>query len=475
MAEKEDLRVPPQNLEAEQAILGGVLMDPKAIDLVVPLIKRGAFYKEAHNRIYDAMLVLYEKGEPVDSITLTNYLSDAEILEKVGGAYYITGLVDALPSAANIERYCQIVDEKYNDRLTISVLREGLDGIFSGELNADDAQGMVFKLSDSIAPSGFEPFAEAIPESLSGLEHIYKHGKYPGLSCGFTDIDNYIGGLCPGDLIILAGRPSMGKTSLGLSFIKHAGRNNHPSAVISIESSRDELLMRWLLQARSNDDMSNIQKGYLTKSALESARFEADRISKYPVWIDDSGLQEIDKIRAKARRLKALHGIEILMVDYLQLVSGSRAENRQLEIGEYTRKLKILAKDLSITVLCLSQLSRGPETRAKNDRRPVMADLRESGNIEQDADKILFLYRPEVYGITQELSGPWKDRDNINLCEVIIAKDRNGPTGMAELTFLKHKAEFLEREQYHKDSDIDFPPRQSWEDDLGPPDDDVPF
>lgn len=475
MAKKDELRIPPQNIEAEQAILGGILMDPRAIDLVVPMIKKGAFYKDAHNRIYDAMLILHEKGEPVDSLTLTNYLSGTNTLDKIGGAYYITGLVELIPSAANIEHYCQIVDEKYNERLTINVLSDGISGLYDGDLTADEAQAAVLNLSDNIAPTGFKPIAESIPNSLSTLEYIYKYGKYPGLSCGFRDVDKYIGGLSPGDLIILAGRPSMGKTALGLSFLKHAAMNNHPCADISIESGSAELAMRYLLQSRSNDDVTNIQRGYITKSAIERARAEAKRIAGYPIWIDDSGLQEIDKIRSKARRLKSLHGIEILMVDYLQLISGSKAEQRNTELGEYTRKLKTLARELTIAILCLSQLSRGPETRSQNDRRPIMADLRESGAIEQDADKILFLYRPEVYRINTEMKGPWKDRDNTNLCEVITAKNRNGPTGMAELTFLKHKAEFLEREQYHKDSDIGYQPHQSWENDLGPPDDNIPF
>jgi replicative DNA helicase len=384
---------------------------------------------------------------------VANHLDKINLLDKVGGAYYLTGLQDSIPSASNVEHYAQIVLDRANERSTIAVLHEASEGIYNGDLSADEAQGKVFDLSDNIDPKGFVNFGSFMPQTLDTLEIIAKDGIIPGIKTGHVDLDKKIGGFKPGDLVIIGARPSMGKTSFAMGIAKDMGSSGVPLAICSIESGGSELAMRYLLQARPDDDTTKIQEGIVTSTAVKYAKKEAEAIQAYPIWIDDSGLQTIDQIRARARRLKSQHDIQVLFVDYLQLMSGSKADSRRLEIGEYTRKLKLLAKDLHITVACLSQLSRAPELRNKNDRRPLMADLRESGDIEQDADIILFLYRPTYYGLETEMKGKWKDRDNTNLAEVIIAKQRNGPTGMVELNFFESKAMFTDREQYLSDDD----------------------
>ncbi len=450
----DDLRVLPQNLEMESAVLNCILLSEDAAAVAMGILRPTHFYKMAHTTIYQAMLDLSETGEPIDTLTVTNRLQEQGNLERVGGAYYITGLMEQLPSATGIEHYCQTVLDRANERSTLAALHEASEGIYANEMTAEEAQSRVFELSDNLDPRGFSSLGEVLPETMRRIEAIAEEGMMPGIPFGHKDVDKILGGGEPGELIFIAGRPSMGKTAFAMGIIKYLASQGHPGAVASMETSALKLAMRYLMQARSNDDPSRAHEGIITKQAVIAARKEAEIIEKYPIWIDDNGLQHIDQLRARARRMKSQFGIEILMVDYLQLLSGSKAENRRLEIGEYTRKLKIMAKDLNIIVLCLSQLSRAPELRSINDRRPIMSDLRESGDIEQDADKILFLYRPEVYGIKIEVKGQFKDRDNENLCEVRVAKHKDGPTGTAELTWLPYKAQFLDRAQYLTKDDM---------------------
>ena len=472
----DDLRVLPQNLEMESAVLNCILLSEDAAAVAMGILRPTHFYKMAHSTIYQAMLDLSETGEPIDTLTVTNRLQEQGNLERVGGAFYITGLMEQLPSATGIEHYCQIVLDRANERATLAALHEASEGIYANEMTAEEAQGRVFELSDHLDPRGFSSFESYLPETIKRIETIAELGLIPGISTGHKDLDKIMGGVVPGHLVIIAGRPSMGKTAFALGIIKYMASQGHPGAIASIESTAVELLMRCLMQGRPNDDGSRPHEGIITKTALAAARREVEKFKEYPIWIDDSGLQHIDQIRARARRLKSQHGIEVLMVDYLQLLSGVKAENRRVEVGEYTKRLKWMAKDLNIVVLCLSQLSRAPEIRSKLEKRPIMADLRETGDIEQDADEILFLYRPEYYGIDVEIKGRFKDRDNKNLCEVRVAKHRDGPTDTIELTWLPHKVQFLDRAQYLTAEDM--PPYVDYSQRSEPPpgsDDGVPF
>ena len=450
----DQLRNIPESLEMENAVLNCILISEDAAAIAMGMLRASHFYNIVNVRIYRAMLYLAETGEPIDTLTVTNRLDEQGDLEKVGGAYHITGLIDNLPSAARAEHYCQVVLSRANERFTLAALHEAAEGIYAGEMTAEEAQGRVFELADNIDSKGFDSFGSFLPATMARIEMIAEKGMIPGVSTGHIDLDKKLGGLVPGHLVMVAGRPSMGKTAFALGIMKATASAGHPGAIASVESTAIELVTRCIMQARSNDDLSQPHAGIITKAALAAARKEVEILEDLPIWIDDSGLQHIDQIRARARRLKSQHGIEILMVDYLQLISGSKAENRRLEVREYTQKLKTMAKDLDITVLCLSQLSRAPELRSKLEKRPIMADLRETGDIEQDADEIMFLYRPEYYQIETELKGMFKGRDNKNLCEVRLAKHRDGPTGTIELTWLGHKVQFFDRAQFLKDEDM---------------------
>jgi len=452
-----------------------MLKDPDALDTAIGMIKPGQFYKEAHNKIFRAMIDLSNAGEPVDTITLSSHLSKTGDLERVGGAFYLTGLWDEILSVTSQEHYCQIVVDRANERATLAALHEASEGIYANRMTAEEAQSKVFELADDLDTRGFSSLESYLPATMERIETIFNEGMMPGISTGHVDLDKIMGGFAPGHLVIVAGRPSMGKTAFAMGVTEFVASKGHPAAIVSIESTAIELVMRSLMQARSDSDTSRPHEGIITKDALEAAYKKVERLKEYPIWFDDSGLQHIDQIRARARRLKSQYGIEILMVDYLQLLSGGTKENRRLEIREYTQKLKMMAKDLQITVMCLSQLSRAPELRSKTEKRPIMSDLRETGDIEQDADEILFLYRPEYYGILKEVKGVYKDRDNENLCEVRLAKHRDGPTGTIELTWIKKKVQFFDRAQYLTVEDMPGYSEHQQKESQPPPDDDAPF
>lgn len=462
---EEGLRLPPQDLECEQAVLGSCLMSADAIDVAMAILKPSHFYKTAHSIIYQAMCDLNDDGYPADSVTLVNKLTEINKLEKVGGAYYVTGLADAVPSAVNIEHYCGIVLECAHRRLVISVFNDGIRNIYEGDYMAEEAHASAISILDKMDPGEYKSFSDIVPVAQSNIETIHKEGKIPGMSTGFADLDRATGGLSHGELILLAGRPSMGKTALGVSTIINMAKRNYHGAVASIESSGAALATRALLQARASDDTTVYQEGYITEHAMSAVRKEAVKLAPLPIWIDDSGGQTIRIIRSRARRIKAREGLDILLVDYIQLLTGPKGESRRIEVGEYSRQLKAIAKELDIAVLAISQLSRAPE--ARSNRRPIMSDLKESGDLEQEADKIIFIYRPEVYGHNIEKTDPYKGRSNLNLAEVIIAKFRDGATGMVEMTFLKEKAQFFDRESQH--SDIPPPHKTKREGDDSPP------
>ncbi len=459
MAPKE-LRIPPQNLEAEEAILGAMLIDPGGADDVLSLLKASHFYKTAHAFIFRAMVNLFDDGQPIDTLTLITLLDKKGLLEKIGGAFYLTGLAERVPSAANVRQYCKIVIAHANERLTLSACHTAIEGIHAKELTAEEAHAAIMATMDGIdTGDGYQSFEDIVPLAQASIESVHKDGHIPGISTGFIDLDKYTGGFKPQDLVIIAGRPSMGKTALGLGILKNMARKGHPGANASIESSGQEFMIRLLLQGRANDDKSKYVEGYLTPNAMSTIRSEAKMLRNLPIYIDDSGGQTLQQIHSRASRMKARHEIEILMVDYLQLIIGSKKESRVQEVGEYSRGLKRIARELDIIVLALSQLSRKPENRV--DHRPRLSDLRETGDIEQDADKVILIYRPEANKVFVEAKGPYKGRDNINLAEIDVAKNRNGPTGVLTLTFLKQKAQFYDREQYIHDPDPSEINRQS--------------
>ena len=447
-----DIELPPQDIESEEAILGGILIDPRAAGDALSILRASHFYKTQNASIFRAMVNLFDDGYPIDTLTLTDRLSEQNLLEKIGGAYYLTGLAERVPSAANITSYCKIVIARANERLTISACHEAIRDIHTREIGAEEAHANIMATMDRIDTTGeYKSFEEIVPAAQAVIEMVYKTGRIPGISTGYVDLDKYTGGFTPGDLVILAGRPSMGKTALGMNILRNMASKGHAGANASIESSGQELAIRYLLQARANDDTTDYVAGHITPEAMGAIRKEAKTLKSLPIYIDDSGGQTLQQIRSRAARLKERYDIEILMVDYMQLMSGSRKENRTQEIGEYSRGLKQIARELNIIVLALSQLSRKPEIRANH--RPVMSDLRESGDIEQDADKIIFIYRPEAYKIMVEPKGPQQGRDNTNLAEIIIAKHRNGPTGDVTMTFIKKKAQFFDREQFAREDD----------------------
>ena len=467
----EALRLPPQNIEAEEAVLGAMLIDPDGVDTVLSIMKASHFYRTHHAFIFKAISDLFEDGHPIDTLTVTNRLDQQNMLDKIGGAFYLTGLAERVPSAANVGQYCKIVVARANERLTISACQRAVDEIYGREISAEEAHASIMVVMDKIDPGGdYRSMADIVPGAQATIESVYETRKIPGISTGHVDLDKNSGGFVLGDLVIVAGRPSMGKTALGMGILRNMASKGHPGANASIESGAQELAMRYLLQSRANDDKTDYTGGYVTKEAMEAIRRESKILAQLPIYIDDSGAQTLQQIRSRASRMKSKHNIEILMIDYLQLISGSKKDSRVQEIGEYSRGLKKIARELNIVVLAISQLSRKPEGRA--DHRPVMSDLRDSGDIEQDADKIIMVHRPEAYKIKVEPKGPNKGRDNTNLAEVNVVKNRNGPTGDVTMTFIKKKAQFYDREQFRSDPGPDQggPPE-------GPPPEDgnIPF
>lgn len=453
MSKADELHLPPQNLEAEQSVLGAMLLSPGAVDAAMSVLKPTDFYKTAHEKIFRALQNMSDDGKNIDTVTVSEELG--KDLDKVGGAYYITDLGTLLPTVALIEAHCDIVLEKSKERQIIGACNEVIAALYEGDMDADSAQALMLASSDSMDLAGYRNFFEDVDESLDLMKQVHEHGNIRGYSTGFIDLDYMVGGLVPGDLFILAGRPSMGKTALALGMTRHLGLNGRVCAWASLESAGTELATRLLLQARNMDDESEYHRGIVTDHALSAAGREADKLRKMKIYIDDTGGQALRQIRARARRIKARDSLDVLFVDYLQLMSGSKHENRTQEIGEYSRGLKLLGRELDISVVALSQLNRAPERRGSH--RPMMADLRDSGDIEQDADVIAFIYRPIEYNIATEMKDPFKGRMNDGVAEVIIAKHRNGPTGTVEMTFIKKKAQFFDRAQWDPKSPFNPP------------------
>lgn len=434
-------RVPPQAVEVESAVLGAMLLEKEAIAKVLAIMDPSAFYKPAHQLMYKAMIDLFERSEPVDLITLSEELRRRGDLEKIGGEYYINDLTTKISSAANVEYHAHIVLEKALMRGLIATASEVISKAYTETEDSlellDEAEQRIFTISEQRMKKNFVPMSSAVHSTMEMLQSIHgKHSGVTGVPSAFTDLDNLTGGFQNSDLIIVAGRPSQGKTAFVLSVARNAAvLHDIPIGFFSLEMSNQQLVMR-LICAEARVDAHKVRTGRLPEDEWKKLSMSVGRLYKAKIFIDDTPALTVLELRAKARRLKAEHGIGMIVVDYLQLMQGPRsAQSREQEISAISRSLKALAKELNIPVIALSQLNRAVETRT--DKRPVLADLRESGAIEQDADVVLFVHRPEAYGIQEEGGKPTEGR-----AEIIIGKQRNGPIGSADLSFVKTYAWF---------------------------------
>ena len=435
-------KLPPQNIEAEQSILGGVLIENYAINKVMEVLAPDDFYRESHRKIYKSLIDLSERDEPADLITLTNELKNNGHLDSVGGASYITSLIDSVPTAANIEYYVKIVKEKAILRKLIQTSTEIITQSYEdrGDVEGflDEAERAIFDISENRLRPSFYPIRDVIKDSFKILERLYeKKELVTGVPSGFKELDRLTAGFQPSDLIIVAGRPSMGKTAFCLNIAQYAAiQKKIPIAIFSLEMSKEQLGIR-MLCSEAHVEGTKLRSGFLNESDWPRLTIAAGNLSDASIYIDDTAALTILELRAKARRLKTEQGgLGMVIIDYLQLMKGrTRVESRQQEISEISRSLKALAKELRIPVIAVSQLSRKTEERTGN--KPQLSDLRESGAIEQDADLILFIYRDEIYNRAE-------DNPNKGKAEIIIGKQRNGPTGKVDLAFLDKFTTFKE-------------------------------
>ncbi|KIE42927.1 replicative DNA helicase [Geobacter anodireducens] len=450
-----DLRkVPPQSIEAEMSILGGVLLDNEAINRCLELIEADDFYRESHRKIFRAMIDLSNRSEPCDLITLTDMLKRKGELDEVGGGSYLATLVDYVPTAANIAYYCRIVKEKSVTRRLITaatdIVTRGYDEETTVDELLDGAQKTIFEISENKLRPAFTPVGTILKDTFKRIETLYEKKEHvTGVPTGFYDLDKMTAGFQPGDLIIIAGRPSMGKTAFSLNIAQYAAAHADsplPVAVFSLEMSKESLVMR-LLCSESRVDASRLRTGHLVDTDWHKLTHGADKLAKARLYIDDTPAIPVLEMRAKARRLKAENGLGMIVVDYLQLMRGSSQESRQQEISEISRSLKALAKELEVPVVALSQLNRSLESRT--DKRPMMSDLRESGAIEQDADVIMFVYRDAVYCDDCKKRDGSCTKGHEKDAEIIIGKQRNGPIGSVNLLFNGEFTKFENLEKHH--------------------------
>ncbi|MFA5063725.1 MAG: replicative DNA helicase [Candidatus Omnitrophota bacterium] len=430
-------KVPPQNLEAEMAVLGSMLLDEEAIATAVETLDRNFFYKDSHQRIFQAISDLYAANKAVDLITLTNALKGDGSLDSIGGVSYLTSLANSVPTSANIGHYVSIVKEKSILRSLINSATKIVSFCYESDGNVsevvDNAEKLIFDISERKAQGSYIHLKEIVKDSIETIDTLYrKKAHVTGIPTGFIDFDIKTAGLQNSDLIIVAGRPSMGKSSLALGMVEHAGiAEKIPTAIFSLEMSKEQLVQR-MLCSHARVDAQKVRTGYLATSDWPRLTAAAGKLSEAPIFIDDTPGISVMELRAKARRLKAQQDVKLIVLDYMQLMRGSSGiESRQQEISEISRSLKALARELNIPIVAISQLSRAVESRT--DHRPQLSDLRESGAIEQDADVVVLLLREEYYTQTSENQG---------IAEVIIAKQRNGPVGSLKLAFIKEYTSF---------------------------------
>jgi len=436
-------RIPPHNIEAEQSVLGSMLLDREVIPTTLEILKSEDFYREDHKEIFESILDLFDRGEPIDLITVSEQLKSRGTLENVGGLEYLSNISAAVPTTANARYYARIVEEKSILRKLIKassdIVNMGYEAAEEVSYVLDRAEKSIFDILQKRNVSGFSVVKDVLVETFNRLEELYNNkGHVTGIPTGFADLDYKTSGLQNSDLVLIAARPAMGKTSFVLNIAQYAAvHGGIPVAVFSLEMSKEQLVNR-LLCSEAMVDSHKMRTGKLDDDDWQKIARALGPLSEAPIYIDDTSGISVMEIRAKCRRLKLEKNLGLVIIDYLQLMQGrGKNESRQQEISEISRSLKILAKEINVPVLTLSQLSRAPESRT--DHRPILSDLRESGAIEQDADIVMFLYRDDYYN---------PDTEKKNISEVIIAKHRNGSTGTIELAWLGQYTKFANLEKY---------------------------
>jgi len=436
-------KIPPQNLEAELAVIGAMMLDREAVVTATELLKPEDFYHDSHRLVFETMSELSEKAEPIDLVTVAEAMRVSGALEKVGGVAFIASIANSLPTAANIEHYAKIVAEKSLLRQLVKassrITSLGYEGGQEASSLLDEAERMILEISQRQARGGFTSIRSILMETFDKIDHLYRNkGNLTGVPTFFTDLDRLTSGWQPSDLIIIAARPSMGKTALVLNMAQNAAvRQKVPVALFSLEMSKEQLVQR-MLCSEAMVDQQRVRTGNLLDADWPQLALAVGPLSEAPIFIDDTVGISVGELRAKARRLKAEQGLGMIVIDYLQLMTGSkRTESRQQEVAQISRALKGVARELSVPVIALSQLNRGVEQR--QDKKPIMSDLLESGAIEADADLVAFIYRDEYYNKEESAKK--------GIAEIIIAKHRNGPVGSVELGFLKEFTKFVNLDQ----------------------------
>ncbi|HQZ39721.1 MAG TPA: replicative DNA helicase [Vicinamibacterales bacterium] len=433
------VRMLPHNLEAERSVLGAILIDNDTFNVAAAVVTPQSFFRDAHRRIFARMVDLSERSQPIDLVTLNEELERAGDLEEVGGPAYIASLLDGVPRSTNVEYYAQIVKEKATLRALIfsanKILSNAYEADQEADLILDEAESAIFSVAEDRIKSGFVPMRELVKESFPKIEKLFEHKTYiTGVPTGFDDLDRKTRGLQPGDLVIVAARPSMGKTSLVLNICQHVATRGGVAGFFSLEMSKEQLFMR-MLASEAKIDTYRLLSGQIGQREYGQITHALETLSEAQLFIDDTAGIGVLEMRAKARRLQAEHGLQLLAIDYVQLMTGrGRFENRTLELASISRSLKGLAKELRVPIVLLSQLSRAPE--ARSDKRPQLSDLRESGALEQDADVVVLIFREEMYKVGDEPS------ESDGVAELIVAKQRNGPTGSIKLAFLREQTRF---------------------------------
>jgi replicative DNA helicase len=434
-------RTLPHNLEAERSVLGAILLHNDAFNLAAEVIDSKDFFRDAHRRIFDKMVRLSERGDAIDLVTLKEELGRAGELDEIGGPAYITALVDGVPRSTNVEHYARIIKEKATLRNLIysanKILTTAYEGGEEADVILDQAEHAIFAIADDKVRDGFVSLRDLAQGSLETIERLHAHKELiTGVPTGFTDLDEMTSGLQPSDLIIIAARPSMGKTSLVLNMAQHVGtKTDMTVGLFSLEMSKEQLFLR-LLTSEARIDAHRLRGGFLGERDWGKLSQAIGTLSESKIFIDDTPSIGVLEMRAKCRRLKAEHGLHMVVVDYIQLMQGrGRFENRTLELASISRSMKGLAKELNVPIVVLSQLSRAPESRS--DHRPQLSDLRESGALEQDADVVVFIFREDLYGDRNQPAA-----DTQGVAELIIGKQRNGPTGIVKLAFIREYTRF---------------------------------
>lgn len=432
-------RTPPHDIAAEQSVLGAMLLSKDAIADVVETIRADDFYRPAHTTIYDIVLDLYGRGEPADAVTVASELTKVGEISRVGGASYLHTLVSMVPTAANANYYARIVREQAILRRLVTAGTRIVHMGYSGQGEVDDvvdrAQAEVYEVTERRTSEDYAPLSDIMQGTLNEIEAISnRDGEMVGVPTGFSELDSLTNGLHPGQLIILAARPALGKSTLGLDICRNASiKHGITSVIFSLEMSRNEIVMR-LLSAEAQVSLQHMRSGQMTESDWAKLANKMGVVSEAPLFIDDSPNMTLMEIRAKCRRLKQRHNLKLVVVDYLQLMtSGKRVESRQQEVSDFSRSLKLLAKELEVPVIAISQLNRGPEQR--QDKRPMLSDLRESGSLEQDADMVVLLHREDFYERESPRAGE---------ADFIVAKHRNGPTANLTVAFQGHYSRFVD-------------------------------